>query len=73
MLALAVRDQPGTDPLAGTKHTWQPFLLLQILLALKRVITDEQLFDPQNPTIIMCDRALEEALEVKGLHISELR
>jgi hypothetical protein len=46
---------------------------LQILLALKGVIADEQLFDPQNPTIIMCDGALEEALQVRALHISELR
>jgi hypothetical protein len=53
--------------------TWQHFLLLQLLLALKRVITAEKLFDPHNPTIIMCDWALEEALQMKALHVSELR
>jgi hypothetical protein len=46
---------------------------LQLLLALKRVITAEKLFDPHNPTIIMCDWALEEALQMKALHVSELR
>jgi hypothetical protein len=43
------------------------------LLALKRIIANEKLYDPQNPTVVMCDESLEDALDVKAIHVSEIR
>ena len=44
-----------------------------MLTALKRVIASEKLFDVQNPTVVICDVELEAALDVKALHVSEIR
>ena len=44
-----------------------------MLTALKRVIANDKLYDPQNPTVVLCDQRLEEALDVKALHVSEIR
>jgi hypothetical protein len=43
------------------------------MLALKKIITNEKLFDSQNPTVVMCDESLEKALDVKAIHVSEIR
>ena len=40
---------------------------------MKRVIANDKLYDPQNPTVVLCDQRLEEALDVKALHVSEIR
>ena len=40
---------------------------------MKKVISSEKLFDVQNPTVIICDPCLEDALEVKALHVSEIK
>ena len=40
---------------------------------LKIIIRSEGLYDPQNPSIIMCDRPLEKALDMKDLHVIEIR
>ena len=45
----------------------------EVLLALKRCIQGEKLFDPENPSIIMCDSELEVALNVRALHVSKIR
>ena len=47
--------------------------LYEVLLAMKKVISSEKLFDVQNPTVIICDPCLEDALEVKALHVSEIK
>ena len=47
--------------------------LAQVLTALQRLITSEKLYDPQNPAVILCDQHLEEALDIKALHVSEIR
>lgn len=47
--------------------------LSKVLLALKRIIASEKLYDPQNPTVILCDESLENAIDVKALHVSEIR
>ena len=39
---------------------------------LKDVIRSEELFDPRNPQIILCSQELEEALDMKAFHVSEL-
>ena len=48
------------------------FTYLQVLKILKDVITSEKLFDPKNPAIILCDDNLEQALDQKALHVSQL-
>ena len=38
---------------------------------LKIIVRSEGLFDPQNPSIIMCDPSLEKALNIKDLYVIE--
>ena len=47
--------------------------LYEILLALKKMIASKKMYDPQNPTVILCDEHLEDALNVKALHVSDVR
>jgi Zinc finger, C3HC4 type (RING finger)/SWIB/MDM2 domain len=47
--------------------------LYEVLLALKKVITSDRLYDPQNPTVVLCDDLLEDVLEVKAIHVSEIK
>jgi hypothetical protein len=44
-----------------------------VLTGLKEVISREKLYDPQNACIVVCDSLLEFALNVKSLHISEVK
>ena len=53
--------------------TKKEYNLFEVLTALRRVIANEQLFDPQNPSVVLCDPLLEGALDVKALHVSEIR
>ena len=48
-------------------------MLVEILEKLKVIVRSEKLFDPKNPSIIMCDPDLEMALNMKDLHIIDLR
>jgi hypothetical protein len=41
--------------------------------ALRKIILEERLFDPQNPSIIICNEELENALDQKAIHESELK
>ncbi len=45
---------------------------LQILIAMKQVITKESLFDLNNPTVIIGDDSFEDALDMKALHVTEI-
>lgn len=47
--------------------------LEEVMLSLMGIISKEKLYDPSNTSIIMCDVALEMALNMKALHQSELR
>lgn len=47
--------------------------LYEVLTALKRVIASEKLFDRHNPTVVICNDELEDALNVNALHVSEIR
>ena len=47
--------------------------LYEVILALKKLIVSEKLYDPQNPTVILCNEFLEDALEVKALHVTEVK
>ena len=48
------------------------FLLINILCSLKRIILIEQLFDPQNYVVVLCNPSLDAALRVRAFHISHL-
>ena len=43
------------------------------MLELEKLIKSERMFDEWNPTVIMCSPNLEEALNVKALHVTEIR
>ena len=49
------------------------YTLAKILTILKEVIRGEQLFDPDNQLVILCSTDLEEALDIKALHVTEIR
>lgn len=49
------------------------FTLQDLLLELKFIISQEKLFDEKNVSIIVCSQELEEALNVKALHVSQFR
>ena len=40
---------------------------------MKDIIRGEKLFDLQNPSIIICSNELEEAINMKALHVTEIR
>ena len=48
-------------------------MLIEIMKNLKLIVRSEKLFDFKNPSIIMCDSDLEIALNVKDLHVTEIR
>ena len=47
--------------------------LAVIMLALKKIIKDERLYDENNTTIILCSQELENAINRKAMHSSEVR
>ena len=40
---------------------------------LKDVISAEKMFDERNPPVIICSKPLEQALNQKALHVTEVR
>ena len=46
---------------------------IKVLVALREIISREKLFDQRNPTIIICSAELEEALDMKALHLTEIK
>lgn len=40
---------------------------------LKDIISEERMYDQRNAAIVLCDPELEEALDVKALHLTEIR
>ena len=55
----------------GVEKTY--YSLAEILTILKNVIRGEGLFDPTNPSVILCSPDLEEALNMRALHVTEIR
>ena len=53
----------------GDRH----FFLATVLQHLKGRIADQILYDQKNPCIVLCDPELDLALNVRALHLSELR
>ena len=56
-----------------TKVKRSYYMLMEIFKELKVIIRSEKLYDPKNPSIIMCDPDLEIALNMKDLHVTEIR
>eukprot|EP00092_Neocalanus_flemingeri_P026676 GFUD01028922.1.p1 GENE.GFUD01028922.1~~GFUD01028922.1.p1 ORF type:complete len:252 (+),score=64.94 GFUD01028922.1:169-924(+) len=48
------------------------YTLRQILTILKNIIKKEVLFDDRNPSVVICSPDLEEALNMRAFHVTEL-
>lgn len=49
------------------------YSLAEVLTVLKDVISAEKMFDERNPSVIICSKSLEQALNQKALHVTEVR
>ena len=56
-----------------TKIKKNYYMLIEIMEKLKMIIRFEKLYDPKNPSIIICDSDLENVLDVRDLHVTEVR
>ena len=56
------------------KHAFNYYrYFCQVLNVLKETIRDEEMFDVNNPSIILCDEELEAALGRKTLSVTQIR
>jgi len=55
----------------GTEKKY--YTLAEILTVLKDTIRGEKLYDEKNPSIILCSDELENVLNMKALHVTEIR
>ena len=53
--------------------TGESLTLAEVLTILKEIIRDEGMFDMKNPAVILCDQNLEKALNMRALHVTEIR
>ena len=49
------------------------YTLYDVLLGLRQVISKEKLYDPNNTTVIICSPGLEAALDMRSMHVTEVR
>ena len=49
------------------------YSLAEILTILKDMIALERMFDERNPTVILCSKELEMALNQRAFHVTEVR
>ena len=49
------------------------FYLNEILTYLKDIMSKERLYDPNNTSLVLCDKSLEKALDMKALHLCQVR
>ena len=56
-----------------TNSMRENYTLAELLTILKNVIADEELYDHKNHAIILCNSELEAALDLPGMHVTELR
>ncbi len=59
--------------LKKTPYNRESYTLAKILTILKVIICDAEMFDMRNPAIILCDKDLESALNMRALHVTEIR
>jgi hypothetical protein len=55
----------------GVEKTY--YSLAEILTILKNIIRGEGMFDHANPSVILCSPELEQALNMRALHVTEIR
>ena len=55
----------------GVEKTY--YSLLELLTVLKDIIRGEGMLDYSNPSVILCSQDLEEALNMRALHVTEIR
>ena len=55
----------------GTKKDC--YTLVELLTTVRNIVRDENMFDANNPEIILCSPELEKAWDMKALHISSIR
>ena len=61
------------DIIANKTKTAKTFYsFIEILSILKEVIRDEKMYDQTNPAIIICSPRLENALDMKALHVKQI-
>ena len=61
------------DIIASKSKTGKIFYsFIEILSILKEVIRDEGLYDQTNPAIIICSPKLEDALDMRALHVKQI-
>jgi hypothetical protein len=67
-------DAPLRTYIKKKQRSLKPrYTLCEILTILKDIIRDEEMFDMRNPAMIICDQELENALNMKALHVTEIR
>jgi E3 ubiquitin-protein ligase Mdm2 len=59
--------------LKKTSYNRESYTLAEILTILKVIIRDAEMFDLRNPAIILCDNDLERVLNMRALHVTEIR
>ena len=56
-----------------TRSHKDSYSLAEILTILKDMIASERMFDERNPTVILCSKELEMALNQRAFHVTEVR
>ena len=49
------------------------YQVCEIVLTVTHIIIEDKLYDPENPTIILCDIILEDAIDIHAFHITSLK
>ena len=49
------------------------YLLIEILVVIKDTVIQQQLYDPKNKAVVMCNPSLSETLGAQDYHVSKLR
>jgi hypothetical protein len=68
--SFALRDADYKEPCLVYSLS---LFLHQVLETVASIIGTGQHFDPNNPSVVICGKQLEEALCVKALHVDQLR
>lgn len=67
-------EKTGTPYFAASAKTKKNlWTLVEILLDIKEIIKTKRMFDPNNPAIILCDQEMEKVLNMKAIHVSQIR
>jgi len=65
---------PLKDYILRKTHTLREgYMLIELIFILKRIIKDELMYDIRNPDVAIFDRDLEKALNMRALHMTEIK